>query len=122
MFGLVSPDNQVVREEANIDPSVSTKPGWTWLPVTELNIPIHDSKTQLLEGPNFNILEQTIEKFWTVRSKTPEEIDAEKTTVLDSMQPIIIELLFNQENKIRQLQQAPLINKDDFLIYIKSLI
>lgn len=122
MWGLVSPENEVTREEQNIDPNASTKPGWRWLSITELPSPIYDPKLQTLEGTNYNILESSIEKYWSVRDKTSEEIESDKQSKLGNISQIIIELLFEQENKIRQLQQQSLLTKDEFINYIKSIM
>lgn len=122
MWGLVSPENEVVREEQNIDPDVATKPGWRWLSITELPSPIYDSKLQILEGTNYNILEESIEKYWSVRDKTPEEIESQKQNIISSIPQIIVEILFQQENKIRQLQQQSALTKEEFTDYIKSLM
>lgn len=122
MWGLVSPENEVAREENNVDPNVATKPGWRWLSITDIPTPIYDPKLQVLEGPNFNVIENSIERYWSVRDKTPEEIEAEKENILGNIPQIIIELLFEQENKIRQLQQQPILTKDEFIDYIKSIM
>lgn len=122
MLGLVSPENEVVREETNIDPNVSMKLGWRWLSIVDLSPPIYNSKTQVLEGPNFNVLENNIERYWTIRDKTPNEIDYDMQTKLSSIPSVIVDILYNQENKIRELQSQLLISKDDFISYIKSII
>lgn len=122
MWGLVSPENEVVREEQNVDPDVATKSGWRWLSIIELPSPIYDSKLQVLEGTNYNVLDDSIEKYWSVRDKTQQEIDADKQSVLGSIPKIVFDLLFEQENKIRQLQQQPELTKEEFTNYIKNLI
>lgn len=122
MWVLVSPDNEITKEEQLIDPEAVTKPGWRWLKIIELPIPVYNSKFQILEGPNFSVIEDNVNKYWIVRDKTAEEIETDKQSMLGSIPKTVIDLMFEQENKIRQLQQETLLTKDEFINYIKSLM
>jgi len=122
MWALVNPEDIVTREEVLVDPTVQTKPGWRWLAITDQSIPVYDSDTQVLEGPQFSILEQSVERYWTVRSKTQEEIDYDLNAKVSSIPPAIIDILFTHENRIRALEQQASITKQDFIDYIKTII
>jgi hypothetical protein len=122
MWGLVNPKNEVVREETNIDPTVSTKPGWCWLSIIEQPSPKYNTKLQTLEGLYYRVLDDHVEKFWHVRDKTLEERDYEIKNQFSAVPEFIITILHAQENKIRELQQLPTLNREEFLEYIKSVI
>lgn len=122
MWALVSPEDIVTREEILVDPTVQTKPGWRWLTIADQSIPTYDSDTQVLEGPQFNILEHSVERYWIVRNKTQEEIDYDLNAKVSSIPPAIIDILFTHENRIRALEQQTSITKQDFIDYIKTII
>lgn len=122
MFGLINPENKVIREEMNIDPNSSTKEGWRWLSIVDKSMPIYDSKKQVLEGPHFTVLGDIIERYWTLRDKEPNEIEYDIQIKLSTIPSVIMDILYTQENKIRELHSQTTISKEDFIKYIKSLI
>lgn len=122
MWGLVSPENEVTKEEKNIDSTVATKQGWRWLSIVDLPSPIYNSKLQCIDGPYFNVTGEIIERYWNVRDKILDEIESDKRTIITSIPQIVIDILFIQENKIRELNQQTLLNKEEFINYIKSIM
>lgn len=122
MWGLIDPNGVLKREESAIDESSETKLGWRWLPINDTPNPKYNPKIETLDGPNFTILEDSIERYWTVRDKTQEEINSEKIVAIDSLSPALIDILLNMENKIRALNGLSEISKRDFLVQIKEII
>jgi hypothetical protein len=122
MWALVDPNGNIRQEESYIGEDSQTKPGWRWLPVTDTPNPKYDSKTKTLDGPFFNITDDSIERFWNVRDKTTEELNAEKANAISSLSPALIDILLHMENRIRVLNNLDEFSKQDFLAQIKEII
>ncbi len=98
------------------------KPHLTWLPVVDTDPAITDAATQVKEGPVITIGATEVTRVWTVRAKTAPELDAEKQLVVDGMQKVILEILFNHENRIRTLNSQAAVTVAQFKNAIKGML
>jgi hypothetical protein len=98
------------------------KPWLTFLPVADTNPAVTDPDTEVKEGPVVTIGATEVTRVWTVRAKTAGEIDAEKQVVVDGMQKVILEVLFNHENRLRTLQSQGAVTRAQFRNAIKGML
>jgi len=121
IYALVDPEDNVTKIQTNVDPDAATKPGWRWLPIEEDPAPAHDPKTQQLE--RFQILESDrLYCGYTVRDKTQQEIDQEKDQAVESISPIVLAILLDQENRTRALEQQPTVTIDEFKVILRAFV
>lgn len=120
-YAFVDPDNNITKIQTNVDPDVATKPGWRWLPVVEDPPPAHDSAIQKLE--RFQTIQQDrVYCYYTVSDKTPQEIDQEKTQAVESVGSLVLNILLNQENRIRTLEQQAAVTLEEYKQLLKTLV
>lgn len=74
-YALVAPDNSVARIEpaGRVDPNVSTKPGWRWLPVHDSEKPALSllqsaTRTETVDG-------NTVIRGWSISTRAPVSSD-----------------------------------------------
>lgn len=102
MHALINPDNTIDRIENNIDPKVETKPGYKWLVVETVDVP-YDPATQVRTRARV-VEKDRVLQTWDVRSKTAEEIDAEKESRLNAYDKLNFAVNLDHENRIRALE------------------
>lgn len=121
-YALVSPTNEIDRIQGNINPDVSTKLGWRWLPYIENPIPVIDTKTKILRGPFDVVLEHAVEQQWQVLEKQKKDYDLEKIMQVESISESVLVALLDYENRIRLLEKRNVINVKEFKNYLVSLL
>jgi len=108
MYALIEIIPNTIREfrEFGTDmPLDVTRKGIKWLPVEDTEPP-YDPATQVKEGPTTAVLADRVTRVWTVRQKTAQEIDDEKTSRVDNQELIIIRSFLDHENRIRAVLGA----------------
>jgi hypothetical protein len=122
-YALVRPDDTVdrVQPDSQINPTVATRAGWRWLPVVIVRPPI-DPATELLEGPTYAVGTTEVQRIYTSRPKTAQELDGEKEAQLPAVADVLLRALFNHENRIRDLEQRPQITAEQFRTALKALL
>jgi hypothetical protein len=84
-YALVNPQGAVSRFDSNVDPNVQTKEGWKWLSCDPVAPPAFDRKTEVVEGPAYTVGASAVTESWTKRSKTAEEISADKDAAVSGL-------------------------------------
>jgi hypothetical protein len=118
-------NNGVVESYREFDSAPTNpagKPWLTFLPVVDTNPAVTDPGTEVKEGPVVTIGVTEVTRVWTVRAKTAGEIDAERQGVVDGMQKVILEVLFNHENRLRALQSQGAVTRAQFKNAIKGML
>jgi hypothetical protein len=123
-FALVDNGTTVVRyQEFGSQPSnPAGKPWFTWLPVVDTNPSVSNPETEIKEGPVVTVGPSNVTRVWTVRAKTAPELDAQKTAIVDGLQRLILEALFNHENRIRALDGQGAVTRAQFKNAIKGML
>lgn len=122
LYALVDLNNIVDRIEGNIDPNVSTKTGWRWLKLIEIERPPYNPDIQIAEGPVLQVFEDHVDRYWTIRDKTIFEIQAEKIQNINNIDKIILFCLHDLENKYRNIKGQPNITLDEYKQYLISIL
>lgn len=122
-FALVDPNNVIVRvlSDQQIDPTVSTRPGWRWLPVVTNEVQI-DPATQVREGPNITVEPTQVVEQYTARNKTAQELDQDKEVQVPEETNILFKIAFNHENRVRVLEGKAPITALQFRAALKALL
>lgn len=119
LYGLVNPDNQITQITAYADPTVSTKPGWRWLLVVEDPAPSYDAALQYLN--RFQEVEETrIHCWYEVQNKTEEQIQQEKTNIVENMDSFIFRILHDQENRFRSSLSQPQLTETEYKEFLRD--
>ena len=98
---LRNSDDHVLEEadstrfrKTGVPPVLKSEKGLRWLDLVVVNPPV--SVDQIKEGPTVDITDTTYTRTWTVRDKTADELDAEKTDAsveeLRRVKPLIMAL------------------------------
>jgi hypothetical protein len=98
---LQNSDDKVLEEadstrfrKTGTPPVLKSEKGLRWLDLVVVNPPV--SVDQIKEGPTVDITDTTYTRTWTVRDKTADELDAEKTDAsveeLRRVKPLIMAL------------------------------
>lgn len=120
-FALVDQSDSILEfRDFKEKPNDPTGKGWRWLPV-EVTMPVSDA-TQIVEGPTITVEKGRVTRVWTARAKTADEIDAEKSTKVDSIDVAVFRALCNHENRIRALQGQATITVAQCKTAFKALI
>lgn len=82
-------------------PDPSGKPSYRWLPAPEVTPPTFDTETQVREGPTHVIGATQVTQSYTVRSKTAQELDDDKTGTVNRINKAVIRVLCRLENHDR---------------------
>lgn len=121
-FALIDGANAVLKyADYAQQPADPVGKGWKWLPVVDTD-PSYDAATQVKTGPVVTVGASNVTRVWTVRAKTAPELDAEKQAKADGLDLVILEILFNHENRIRALNSQAAITKLQFRNAIKALL
>lgn len=105
------------RELPTVPPDVTHK-GLKWLPVIVTDPPV--GLLQIREGPVITLEAERVTRVWTVRNKTPAEIDLEKESHLDNLERLGFEIDFDHENRIRVLEGKSQITASTFRAALKA--
>lgn len=122
LHALINPSNEIDRVEENINPNTGTKSGWKWLPVEWQDRPVYNPKFQITKGPEYVVESTKVTVLWSIRDKTEEELENDKSSTINNIDPIIFTILFNQENKIRNLNNLANFTVEEYKFYLKSLL
>jgi hypothetical protein len=119
-YALIEIATNVIREfrEFALTPLDVTRKGIKWLPVVVTNPPA--TSLQIKEGPVITVEAERVTRVWTVRDKTPAEIDAEKEDYLDNIERLGFEIDFDHENRIRVLEARPTVTAAQFRAALKA--
>jgi hypothetical protein len=116
-------DGQIVGfKQLDTPPEVlKGKPYRKVLPV-EVTDPAVDGATQIKEGPVVTVLADKVTRVWSVRSKTAQELDDEKTTQATGYNGIAFKIALNHENRLRTLEGKAAVTAAQFRTAIKALL
>lgn len=103
-------------------PNPAGKPQFTWKPAPITTPPAFSPVTQVRIGPSYTIQTNQVVESYEVRSKTAQELDAEKTSLVDSTSEAVIRALCNHENRIRALESQSSVTLQQCKNAIKNLI
>jgi hypothetical protein len=121
-FALVEASDSIVRQaELPTRPPDLPHKGWRWLPVTVTD-PAHDSANQVKEGPVTTILPDEVTIVWTVRSKTAQELDADRSGQVESTDRVAFLIAFQHENRLRAIEGQPAVSQTQFRNALKALL
>lgn len=108
------------REFADVPPDMSRK-GFVWLPLA-ITDPAFDAATQVRSGPVDTVGKDQVTRVWTVRVKTADELDADKSATVDAIDMLAFKVLFNHENRIRALESKQAVTAAQFKTALKALL
>ncbi len=95
------------------------------LPVEEVD-PAFDAATQLRSEWNETVLADKVVRERTVTDKSAEQLAAEaerrKDTIVDRMDPLLADLAFAHENRIRALEGLASLTDAEFKASLKALL
>lgn len=119
---VIGPTNEVYRYSDNINPNeIYVKKGFKVLPV-EYTDPAYDSSVQVKEGPVTTVLPDKVTVVYTLRDKTAQELDDDKTGMIDSLDRRILRIIFNQENRLRVLEGKANVTFQQFKTALKNAL
>ena len=90
-------------------------------PVTDTK-PTFDPVTQVREGPVITINPADVQRVWTVRSKTAQELDNEKTAEVDGQNRVLLRVILDHENRIRALEGKAAITMNQLKNALKGML
>lgn len=97
-----------------------------WRPVTRVT-PAFDSATQTREGPVTTVYADRVEIVWTVRAKTPAELDEIKDAAIGaiderSAMKALAAALYAVVNEVRALKGQTTLSPAQYRAWLKSLL
>ena len=116
MYGLVDPNNNVVKIELDIKP-VDTKPGWRWMKIQQRPKPKFNKITHELCEPTYDIDRDTLYQVWSIKSRSLEEIEQIKDDIIDDINPAVLMVLFSLYK-----EKSPNLTIETFKKKLKSII
>lgn len=86
--------------------------------------PDYDPETQVIEGPTIEEDHTNkVRRFvWTVRDKTAQELNNEKTRIIDGLDRVLLKIAFNHENRVRALEGKQAITIEQFKAAVKGML
>lgn len=119
-YALVDQANAILeRRDFAATPNDPTGKGWRWLPVV-ITKPAFDPTTQVQTGPVITVEASRVTAVWTVRNKTAQELDDEKTERVNAVDFLTFEVAFDHENRIRALEAKAAITRAQFKAALKA--
>ncbi len=107
---------------ADVQPPGIPHKSVTWLPFVRSAAPVFDPVTQVLLGPTVTVLADSVVSAYAVRQKTQAELDADKQAYVDSVDMLVFKVLFNHENRIRELESKAAITSQQFKTALLGMI
>jgi hypothetical protein len=92
------------RQHHDVCPPDLPAKDWRWLSAPIATPPSYDANTQVLEGPTRTVEASAVTESYTVRSKTAEELNADKESRLNSLAVFVLKHLCDHESRIRVLE------------------
>lgn len=120
-YALVGPENKICRFAENIDPTAQTKIGYKWLPV-ESAAQSTPAETQTVVGPTYSIKPDKVVESYSLNNLTQSEIDASKTARIEGLDPLLLKLAFNHENRIRAIESKQPLALDKFKEALRAML
>ncbi len=102
-------------------PPDMTRKGFAWLPIV-ITDPAFDSTTQVRTGPVTTVEALRVTRVWTVRAKTAQELDEDKTVRIEGADAALIIAICNHENRIRALENKAAITLAQCKSALKALL
>jgi|TARA_R110002012_G_scaffold300954_1_gene501025 hypothetical protein len=102
-------------------PAANVAKNWEWLPLT-IDKPSCNSETEVLEGPEDVVTLGKITRKYTVRDKTPEEINLDKDLRIPRTDSVQYKIMFDQENRVRKLEGLAPTTDDEFRVLLRSKV
>lgn len=121
-YALINPEGAIDRVAVNIDPAVQTKRGWRWLPIETQAQPSFDHETQAIIGPIVTVEANRVVESYTVRSRSADEIEADRIRRVDGMSKIEFEIAFGVENRLRALEGKTALKRGEFRAELSKLL
>ncbi len=121
-YALINPQGTIDRFSTAVDLTAQVRTGWSWRLVTTVDPGPPPDATQIRTGPVYTIDLNSVTRTFTLRAKTPTELDADKTSAVAAIDMALLRVAFNHENRIRALEaQAPL-TLAQFRAAVKALL
>lgn len=122
-YALVNGLDEIVdsREFATTPPDLQATEGVRWLPYVDTNPP-HDPVTQVKTGPVISVGASEVTRVWTVRDKTAQELDDDRTAEVDSLSEPAIKGMLDTHNAWRVSVSLPVITEAQFRANLKTFI
>ena len=121
-YALINPEGRIDTVAVNIDPAVQTKKGWRWLPIETQAQPAFDPETQAVIGPIVTVEAARVVESYTVRSRSADEIEADRIRRVDGMSKIEFEIAFGVENRLRALEAKPALKRGEYRAELAKLL
>lgn len=112
MWALVDPSNNITSIVQNQDVdaqgkvTIKTRAGYRWLPLEDTK-PQTTPAAPVLEGPVITVLADKVTRVWTIRARTPAEVDAWKDSLIGNIASPTNKMIFNLLNRVRALEGNP---------------
>lgn len=121
-YALIETLTNTLREYRNLETQPPDLPhkNLRWLPVVVVNPTSTDA--QVKEGPVVTVEAEQVTRVWTVRDKTPQEIDDDKTAQVDAMGEVAIKGMLETQNVWRVSVGLPVITEAQLRANLKSYI
>lgn len=105
IYALVAPDDTIKERSADADPTVKTRAGWRWLLVEATGNGAYDPAAQVREGPVTTIEPARVLDTYSTRSKTAEELDADKgASITNAQRDDLLTIILALENDNRTIK------------------
>jgi hypothetical protein len=119
LYALVNyAQNKIDQESFDIDPNVPTAENFKWVPVIVEPPEPYDPKLAMAEGPQDEILQDKVRRYWVIRVKTESEIDNDKRLVIADINPAIVVALCDLYNSVHSTS----LTVEDYKTYLKGLL
>lgn len=120
VYALLSPDSEIVEYRSDVDPEITTKAGWKWVPVIDSEYPKFNQELQYTVGPKFSILDDTVVKYWDVLDKTQDQLQSEKIQKVLSIDQNTLKIFLYYENRLRLAEGQTPIDLEQLVLQLKD--
>lgn len=124
---IVSSTNEKIEEKdesqfrTGSPPPANAAKDWEWLPIVVTN-PTHDGETQIKTGPVESRVANEWHKVWTVRDKTPNEIEDGKDAIIYRRTNWRFKISLDMENRVRALEGKQPVTVKQYRKALRDLI
>ena len=119
--GVIIEEKDEAEFRGGKPPPANVAKDWEWLPLV-FDKPSCNSAAEVLEGPEDVVTAEKITRTWTVRDKTPEEINADKDLQIPRTDSVQYKIMFDQETRVRKLEGLSPTTDDEFRVLLRSKV
>lgn len=114
--------NNAVAElrEFGIAPDPNPKKGLDWRPCARAERPAHDPEIETISGPSYTVGASEVTEQYTKRDLTAGELDARKELRITAYDRLSFDVNFDQENRIRALENKAPVTRAQYRSALKA--